>query len=97
MKSQTERFKTSKEFGNALGLSDLDIQLIKQKKRVIEKLRKEREAQELTQAQLAKLIGSKQPAIARMESGLVSEISFDFLLRVALALEVSISFRPKAA
>ncbi len=39
----------------------------------------------LTQAQLAELVGTKQPSIARLESG-VSEPSLSFLRKVATAL-----------
>ena len=95
--SNAERFKSSKAFGKALGLSDLEMDLIKEKKRLIDKLRSAREKQGLTQAQLAKKVGSKQPAIARMESGQVSEVSMDFLCKVALALEVSVTIKKRVA
>lgn len=68
------------EFRHFLGPSDLDMELIEYKKALIEKLKKARIDQELSQASLAKLVDTKQPAIARMESGLVSEISLDFLV-----------------
>ena len=92
-KTEGKRFKTASEFGRSLGLSELDMELIRQKKRLIEKLHKARIQKRLTQAQLAILVASKQPAIARMESGQVSEVSMDFLLRVALALNVSVTIR----
>ena len=92
-KTEGKRFKSVAEFGQSLGLSDLDMELIRQKKRLIEKLRKARIQKRLSQAQLAAVVGSKQPAIARMESGQVSEVSMDFLLRVALALNVSVTIR----
>ncbi|MDH4469089.1 MAG: helix-turn-helix transcriptional regulator [Bacteriovoracaceae bacterium] len=93
MKDKNKKFKSSKEFGTFLGLSDLDMELIQQKKRLIGKLKKARIDQELTQTELAQMVQTKQPSIARMESGLVSEISFDFLAKVALALDVSFIFR----
>ena len=93
MKDKNKKFKSSKEFGTFLGLSDLDMELIQQKKRLIAKLKKARTDQELTQTELAQMVQTKQPSIARMESGLVSEISFDFLAKVALALDVSFIFR----
>ncbi len=97
MKAKVHKYKTAEEFGRALGLSDLEIELIRQKKKVIEKLRKVREQRGLSQAELAEKVDSKQPAIARMESGQVSEVSFDFLCKVAMALEVSIKITPHAA
>jgi len=89
-----ERYKTAKDFGAALGLSNIDMELIRQKKKLIERLKGERLTRKVSQAKLAELVGSKQPAIARMESGQVSEISMDFLLRVAFVLEVAVHIDP---
>jgi len=97
MKSKVEKYKSAKEFGKALGLTDLEMELIRQKKKLIEKLRKAREHKGLSQAELAHKVSSKQPAIARMESGQVSEVSLDFLCKVAMVLEVSVTIKPRAA
>lgn len=94
MKGKVERFKSVKEFGAALGLSEIEMELIQQKKKLIERLKETRIKKGLSQARLASLVGSKQPAIARMESGQVSEISMDFLLKVSLVLEISVTFKP---
>lgn len=94
MKKAIKEYKSVKDFGLAIGLSKFDIELIRQKKKLIEKLKVAREKQGVSQAKLATMIGSKQPAIARMESGQVSEVSMDFLLKVALALEISVTIRP---
>lgn len=97
VRSRVVKYKTAEAFAKDLGLSSIEIELIRQKKKIIEKLRKARESQGLSQAELAKLVLSHQPAIARMESGQVSEVSLDFLCKVALALDVSITIRAKAA
>ncbi|MDO9182019.1 MAG: helix-turn-helix transcriptional regulator [Bacteriovorax sp.] len=98
MKNKNKEFNSSKEFGSFLGLSDLDIEIVLLKKKIIEKLKKERISQKISQAQLAEYLNTKQPAIARMESGLVSEISLDFLTKVALVLGVGFTFcKPKVA
>ena len=94
MKTKVARYKTAKEFGASLGLSGLEMELIRQKKRLIEKLKIARKKKGISQAKLAEMVGSKQPAIARMESGQVSEVSMDFLVRVALTLDVSVNIRP---
>ncbi|MBI4040311.1 MAG: helix-turn-helix transcriptional regulator [Deltaproteobacteria bacterium] len=94
MKTKIERYKTAKEFGTALGLSDVEMELIHQKKKLIEKLKEVRIKRKLSQQKLAELVGSKQPAIARMESGQISEVSLDFLVKVALILGVIVSMRP---
>lgn len=97
MKEKSKKFKSAKEFGAFLGLSDLDMELVKQKKKLIEKLKEARTDQKLSQAELAKRVQTKQPAIARMESGLVSEVSFDFLAKIALVLRVSFTVNGKKA
>ena len=50
-----------------------------------ERVRQARERMDITQAELAKRIGSTQPAIARLEAG-GSTPSFDTLRRIAAAL-----------
>jgi ribosome-binding protein aMBF1 (putative translation factor) len=92
-----KRFKSAKELGAFLGLSDLEIELIQQKKKIIEKIKKARQTRGHSQAELAKLVGTKQPAIARMESGQVSEVSLDFLAKVAFALGVSFTIKSAKA
>lgn len=92
-----EKYKNANEFGKALGLSSIEIELIRQKKRIIEKLKKVRERKGISQTQLAEMVSTKQPSIARMESGQVSEVSLDFLCKVALVLEVSFTVKPQAA
>jgi hypothetical protein len=42
-------------------------------------------------------VGWQQPAIARMESGLASQVSMDFLLKIAIAMNVTFTISKKAA
>lgn len=91
---KNKSYKSAKEFAKDFGLSEVEIALINEKKKLIEKLTAKRDKMNLSQAAVAKLIGSKQPAIARMESGQVSEVSMDFLIKVAMALNVSVSIKP---
>lgn len=90
-----ETYASVKEFGKALGLTDLEIELIHQKKTLIERIKSTRIKNGLSQTELATLVGSKQPAIARMESGQISEVSMDFLLKSALALEITVTIKPR--
>lgn len=92
---KAKSYKSAKEFAKDFGLSDVEIALIREKKKLIEHLIAKRTQLDLSQAKVAKLIGSKQPAIARMESGQVSEVSMDFLIKVAMALNVTVSIKPK--
>lgn len=96
MKEKTTRYKSINKFGKALGLAEIEMELIRQKKKIIEKLKGTRLKKHISQAQLAKMVGSKQPAIARMESGLVSEVSLDFLAKIALALEIALTIKQAA-
>jgi DNA-binding XRE family transcriptional regulator len=93
-KSGNISFKSSREVGKFLGLSDIEINLILQKKALIRKLNNKRLELGLSQVELAHMVGTKQPAIARMESGLVSEVSMDFLLKIAMALDISVTIKP---
>lgn len=88
------RYKTSDDFGKSLGLSLIEIEIIQQKKRLIEKLKAARIKQGLSQSEVAKMVESKQPAIARMEAGQVSQVSLDFLIRVAMVLKVPVVIKP---
>ncbi len=97
MGKNNTRFKDVKSFGQSLGLNHFEMELILEKKKLIEKLKKAREKQGLTQSDLARIVGSQQPAISRMESGQVSEVSLDFLCKVAFALGVSVTIKGKVA
>jgi ribosome-binding protein aMBF1 (putative translation factor) len=93
IKEKNKRFKSSKDFGAFLKLSEIEMELIQQKKKLIKKLTKARIEKGLSQSALANLIYTKQPAIARMESEVISEVSFDFLAKVALALDISFTLK----
>lgn len=82
------------EFGSEIGLTALDKELVAQKNLAIDHLKKMRIKKGISQDELATRLGTKQPAIARMEAGYVGEVSFDFLIRVALALRVSLDIVP---
>ena len=97
MKAKLERYKTIDAAGKALGISKADLALMRAKKRAIAKLIRARENHGLTQAEVAKLVSTKQPAISRMEAGLVSEVSFDFLFKVAWVLGVTLTLKPSSS
>ena len=48
---------------------------------------------DLTQAQLARLVGTSQPAIARLESGNHRNLTLAFLSRIAKALDLRAELR----
>ena len=90
MSDQFIKFKNAREFGRSLGLTDIEMEIAKQKSKLIQQLKQMRIRRGISQAALAKTLGSKQPAIARMEAGQVSDVSKDFLIRAALALNVAV-------
>ena len=81
-----------KEF---LELTDEEAALIELKLGFADFLREERLRQDLSQAALAKRIGSSQSRIAKMEAGEPS-VSLDLMFRAALSLGVSPSGNGKA-
>lgn len=96
MKEKIIRYRSVDEFARAFGISDVEMELARQKKKHIEKLKAARLKKKISQAKLAEMVGSKQPAIARMESGLVAEVSLDFLAKIALVLDVVITIKQAA-
>lgn len=85
------------EFGDAIGLKAIDREMIRQKNEIITLLKAARLKKKISQAELAKRLGTKQPAVARMEAGLVGEVSFDFLIKTAMILGVSLDVGRRAA
>jgi DNA-binding XRE family transcriptional regulator len=79
------------KFGDAqdfLGLSDTEAAMIDIKISLAQELKRRRAAHKVTQARLAKLVGSSQARVARMEAGDPS-VSADLLIRTLLACGVT--------
>ncbi len=66
---------------------------------LLENIIKARESAGLTQEELAKKIGTKQPALSRLERGGFQKANIETLRKIADALGVKliIKFQPKAA
>ena len=73
---------TTAEF---LGLTDEEASLIEMKFALAQSLRTHREAQNLTQEQLARILGSSQSRVAKMEAA-DSSVSMELLVRSLLML-----------
>lgn len=97
MMKKKNKHLTLDEFGEEIGLKAIDREMIRQKNEIIAQLKLARLKKKISQAELAKRLGTKQPAIARMEAGLVGEVSFDFLIKAAMVLGVSLDVGKKAA
>ena len=67
-----------------LGLSRQEAELVELRLALAKGLRMRREARKLTQARLAKLIGSSQSRVAKMEAA-DSSVAFDLLFRSLVA------------
>jgi len=67
-----------------LGLTRQEAELVELRLALARGLRQRREARNLTQASLAKLIGSSQSRVAKMEAA-DSTVAFDLLLRSLVA------------
>ncbi len=76
---------TAAEF---LGLSDEEAALVELKVALATSLRQLRQEDDLTQAQLADMLGSSQSRVAKMEAA-DAEVSIDLLVRALLALGVT--------
>jgi DNA-binding XRE family transcriptional regulator len=73
-----------------LGLSPEEEALVAVKMELVDALRQRRRKSELTQAELAKRIGSSQSRVAKMEAGDPS-VSIELVIRALIAIGV----RPK--
>lgn len=91
---KTKKYLDLEEFGTSIGLTKEDKEVIRQKNRIIDVLKKTRLKKNWSQGDLARRMGTKQPAIARMEAGQVGDVSFDFLIRVALVLGIRLELIP---
>ena len=76
-----------------LDITEEDEQVIRIEKELIETMVKIREEKELTQSELAKLCGVKQPMIARLEKAVHSP-QLDSLLRVLVPMGYSLQIVP---
>lgn len=69
-----------------MGLDEYDAWLVSVKNRLIKLIIETRKKQNLTQAEVAKLMGATQSVISRMECGSTKSITIDYLLKVIAVL-----------
>jgi DNA-binding XRE family transcriptional regulator len=85
--------------GDFLGLSSEEVMIVELKLALSDSLRRLRQKEHLTQQQLAKLLGSSQSRVAKLESG-APGISLDLLFRALFAAgatpaDIARELRPK--
>ena len=78
---------------NELEITEEDEQVIRIEKELIETMVRIREEKDLTQSELAKICGVKQPVIARLEKAVHSP-QLDSLLRVLVPMGYSLQIVP---
>lgn len=73
---------------NAIAKSlEVNVEEVHEKQKLIEQIVKARMAKQLSQASLAKKLGTRQSRIAQIESGIgTSEITLDILLNILVKL-----------
>lgn len=80
-------FKSVKDFSlNGLGLSEYETWLISFKNKLKKMIVVERKKQNLSQEELAQMLGTTQSVVSRIESGLSKNITIDYLLKIITIL-----------
>ena len=81
--------------GEWLDLSSAQVEMIEVRVALAMTLRRLRESRKMTQVDLARLLGTSQPRVSKMETGDPS-VTIDLLIRALLALGLSRSRIAKA-
>ena len=68
---------------------------LKPKYEIIQSLIKRRNQLRMSQSQLAMTVGTRQPAISRLERGEFSDVTLSTLIKVANALDLDLDFTLK--
>jgi transcriptional regulator with XRE-family HTH domain len=79
-----------------VGMTEVERAVLQARLALATALRRERQAQHLTQKQLAERIGSSQPRVVRLEQA-AADVSFDLLLKALAAVGVRFSVRDHGA
>lgn len=88
--AKLNRYTSVKDFtARGLELDGFDSWLITFKNKLKEIIISERKRRQLTQDELAELLGTTQSVVSRIETGLSKNITIDYLLKVTTILGVS--------
>ena len=88
--SKLKSYKTVRQFSTeALGLNDYESWLISFKNKLVKLIVETRKKNDLSQADLAKILGTTQSVVSRIESGHSKNITIDYLLKVISGLGIS--------
>ena len=87
--SKIKSYKTVRQFSTeALGLNDYESWLITFKNKLVKLIVETRKKNDLSQADLAKILGTTQSVVSRIESGHSKNITIDYLLKVISGLGI---------
>ncbi len=88
--SKIKSYKSVRQFSSdALGLNDYESWLITFKNKLVKLIVETRKKNDLSQADLAKILGTTQSVVSRIESGHSKNITIDYLLKVISGLGIS--------
>ncbi|MCM2351412.1 MAG: helix-turn-helix domain-containing protein [Bacteriovoracaceae bacterium] len=88
--AKLNKYKSVKDFTiNGLDLDGFDSWLITFKNKLKKIIISERKRRNMSQSDLAKLLGTTQSVVSRIETGLSKNITIDYLLKVITALGIS--------
>ena len=88
--SKFKSYKNARQFSTeALGLNDYESWLITFKNKLVKLSVETRKKSDLSQAELAKILGTTQSVVSRIESGNSKNVTIDYLLKVISELGIS--------
>lgn len=92
-----KRYKSVRELGLALGVSEDYIQLAELKTKMTLEIIKAVEAKKMTHQELANLSGVPRSAVTGIINGSLQKVTIDRLIRLLFALGRSVDFKIKNA
>ncbi len=88
--SKIKSYKNVRQFSSdALGLDDYESWLITFKNKLVKLIVETRKKNNLSQTELAKILGTTQSVISRIESGNSKNVTIDYLLKVISELGIA--------
>ena len=88
--SKIKSYKNVRQFSTeALGLDDYESWLITFKNKLVKLIVETRKKNNLSQTELAKILGTTQSVVSRIESGNSKNVTIDYLLKVISELGIS--------
>jgi predicted XRE-type DNA-binding protein len=94
---KNKEFKDVDDFGRFLGLSEEQIKIADLKSKLKKRIILESRKQKLSNANLAKLSGLTRTVVSGIVNGSLQSVSIERLIRLALALRLTVDFSIKKA